>query len=236
MELQVQKREQAGKSDALRRTGLIPFELYGKGVQNLHLTASVKEFKKVLKEAGENTIVNAVLDGKKYPVIIHEVHRHGVSGDILNVDLYQIRMDEKIKLMVPLEFIGVSLAVKEKNGLLVKPIHEVEVEALPMNVPHTLLVDISKITEIGQSLYVKDLDLPKSAKVLFAPETVIATVTAKVTEEEELAKQQEAGAGLETVKVETEEKKAERDAAKVVAEVGAATGEAPKVEKKAEKK
>lgn len=228
MELQVQKREQVGKSAALRRTGLIPLELYGKGVQNLHLTAPAKEFKKVLKEAGENTIVNAVLDGKKYPVIIHEVDRDGVGGDILNVDLYQIRMDEKIKLMVPLEFVGISLAVKEKNGLLVKSIHEVEVEALPMDVPHTLQIDISKITEIGQSLYVKDLELPKTAKVLFAPETVLATVVAKVTEEEELAIQQAAGAGVDTVKVETEEKKAERDATKAAAEAGATTGgEAP---------
>ncbi|MHB9019571.1 MAG: 50S ribosomal protein L25 [Minisyncoccota bacterium] len=231
MELQVQKREQVGKSAALRRTGLIPLELYGKGVENLHLTAQVKEFKKVLKEAGENTIVNAILDGKKYPVIIHEVDRDGVSGDILNVDLYQIRMDEKIKLMVPLEFVGVSSAVKEKNGLLVKSLQEVEVEALPMDVPHMLSVDISKITEIGQSLYVKDLELPKTVKAVFAPETVVATVTAKVTEEEELAKQQEAGAGLDTVKVEAEEKKAERDAAKAASEAGA-TGEPAKTEKK----
>lgn len=232
MELQVQKREQVGKSAALRRTGFIPMELYGKGVQNLHLTAPAKEFKKALKEAGENTIVNAVLDGKKYPVIIHEVDRDGVSGDILNVDLYQIRMDEKIKLMVPLEFVGTSLAVKEKNGLLVKSIHEVEVEALPMDVPHTLQVDISKITEIGQSLYVKDLDLPKTVKAVFAPETVLATVVAKVTEEEELAIQQAAGAGVDTVKVETEEKKAERDATKAAAEAGAVGGEPVKTEKK----
>lgn len=221
MELQVAKRERAGKSAALRRSGLIPLELYGKGVENLHLTAPVKEFKKVLKEAGENTIVNAVLDGKKYPVIIHEVVRDGVSGDILNVDLYQIRMDEKIKLMVPLEFVGVSPAVKEKNGLLVKSLQEVEVEALPMDVPHTLKVDISKILEIGQSLYVKDLDLPNTAKILFAPETVVATVTAKLTEEEELAMQKAAGIGIETVKVETEEKKAER-ATKEAEALGAA--------------
>lgn len=232
MELQVQKRESSGKAPALRRTGLIPAELYGKGVENLHLSVPVKEFKKVFKESGENTIVDVMLGGKKYPVIIHDVAYDGVSGDILNVDLYQIRMDEKIKLMVPLEFVGTSPAIKEKNGLLVKSLQEVEVEALPMDVPHSLQVDISKITEIGQSLYVKDLDLPKTAKALFDPETVVATVTAKVTEEEELAKQQEAGAGLETVKVETEEKKAERDAAKASSEAGAAAGETVKAEKK----
>lgn len=231
MELQVQKREQVGKSAALRKAGLIPLELYGKGVENLHLTAQAKEFKKVLKEAGENTIVNAILNNKKYPVIIHDVVRDGMTGDILNVDLYQVRMDEKIKLMVPLEFIGVSPAIKEKNGLLVKSLHEIEVEALPMDVPHIVQIDISKISEIGQSLYVKDLNLPKTVKILFEPETVVATVTAKTTEEEELAMQQAAGAGVETVKVESEEKKAERDAAKAAAQPAGAAAEA-KVEKK----
>jgi len=221
MELQVQKRQSSGKSPALRKTGLIPAELYGKGVENLHLAIPAKEFKKVFKESGENTIVNVMLDGKKYPVIIHDVAYDSVSGDVLNVDLYQIKMDEKIKLNVPLEFIGVSPAIKEKNGLLVKSLQEVEVEALPMDIPHLLQVDISKILEIGQSLYVKDLVLPKTAKFLVSPETVVVTVTAKLTEEQELAMQQAATAGVDTVKVESEEKKAEREAAKATAEPGA---------------
>lgn len=236
MELIVQKREGKEKAAVLRKKSFVPIELYGKGIENLHLAASTKEFKKVFKQAGENTIVSAVLDSKKYPVIIHEVAYDGVSGDILNVDLQQIRMDEKIKLMVPLEFIGVSPAVKEKNGLLIKSMQEIEVEALPTDIPHILQVDISKIMEVGQSLYVKDLALPKTAKVLLAPETVVATVTAKLTEEEELAMQQAAGIGVETVKVETEEKKAEREAAKVAAEPVAAPAETVKTAPKTEKK
>ncbi len=228
MELQVQKRESSGKAAALRRSGLVPAELYGKGVENLHLAIPTKEFKKVFKESGENTIVNVVLAGKKYPVIIHEVSYDSVSGDILNVDLYQVRMDEKIKISVPLEFIGVSPAIKEKNGLLVKSLHEIEVEALPADIPHSLQIDISKITEIGQSLYVKDLALPENVKTTVSLETVVVTVTAKLTEEQELAMQQAAGAGVESVKVESEEKKAERDAAKAAAQPGAPTVEAAK--------
>ncbi len=230
MELQVQKREDSGKAAALRKTGLVPAELYGKAVENIHLVVPAKEFKKVFKESGENTIINLIVDSKKYPVIIHDVAYDSVSGDVLNVDFYQVRMDEKIKINVPLEFTGVSSAIKEKNGLLVKSLHEIEVEALPMDVPHSLQVDISKISEIGQSLYVKDLDVAKSVRVLVDPDTVVVTVTAKLTEEQELAMEQAAAAGVEGVKVETEEKKAERDAAKAAAATPAT--EVSKTEKK----
>jgi len=232
----VQKRDPKEKAAALRKKSFVPLELYGKGVENLHLSAGTKEFKKVFKQAGENTIVTVVLDSKKYPVIIHDVSYDGVSGDILNVDLHQVKMDQKIKLTVPVEFIGVSLAVKEKNGLLIKSLQEIEVEALPMDIPHNFQVDISKITEIDQSLYVKDLDIPKAVKVMVGPETVVATVTAKLTEEEELKMQQAAAVGVEAVKVESEEKKAEREAAKAVAAPAAAPAEAAKAAPKPEKK
>ena len=232
----MQKRDPKEKAAALRKKSFVPLELYGKGVENLHLSAGTKEFKKVFKQAGENTIVTVVLDSKKYPVIIHDVSYDGVSGDILNVDLHQVKMDQKIKLTVPVEFIGVSLAVKEKNGLLIKSLQEIEVEALPMDIPHNFQVDISKITEIDQSLYVKDLDIPKAVKVMVGPETVVATVTAKLTEEEELKMQQAAAVGVEAVKVESEEKKAEREAAKAVAAPAAAPAEAAKAAPKPEKK
>ncbi|MDE2001444.1 MAG: 50S ribosomal protein L25 [Patescibacteria group bacterium] len=213
MELQVQKREQLGRGvKALRGQGLVPAELYGKGLANMHVSVVAKEFKKVLKEAGENTVVTVLLDGKKYPVLIHDVSYDPLTSDFQSVDLYQIRMDEKLKVGVPLEFIGVAPAVKEKNGVLVKALQELEVEALPMDLPHDIKVDISVIAEIGQSIYVKDLTLPSGVKVLVDPDMVVATVTAKVTEEEELAMQQAATGGVEEVKVETEEKKAERAA------------------------
>lgn len=221
MELNVQKREILGrKTGASRDKGLIPAELYGKGLANFHLSVPVKEFKKVFKESGENTIVNVLLDGEKHPVLIQDVSYNPVTDELESVDFYQVRMDKKLKVGVPVEFVGVSLAVKEKNGLLVKALQEVEVEALPADLPRELKADLSKLTDIGQSIYIKDLEVPSGVKVLVNPETVVATVTAKVTEEEELKMQQAAAGGVEGLKVETEEKKAERDATK------AATGEA----------
>src|SRR3989338_6914470 len=132
MELQVQKREILGrKSNALREQGLVPAELYGKGVPNAHLTIPKKEFKKLFKVAGENTVVQVILDGKKYPALIYDVSYDPLTDEIDSVDLYQVRMDEKLKVKVPVEFLGVAPAVKEKNGVLVKALQEIEVEALP---------------------------------------------------------------------------------------------------------
>ncbi|MBU6142268.1 50S ribosomal protein L25 [Patescibacteria group bacterium] len=214
MDLSVQKRDTVGRNvKALREQGLVPGELYGKGLENIHVAVPAKEFKKVFKEAGENTVVTVLLNENKYPVLIHDVSYDRLTDEVASVDLYQVRMDEKLRVAVPIEFIGVSLAVKEKGGVLVKPLQELEVEALPLDIPHNLTADISVITEIGQSVHVKDLAVPKTVRVLVDADAVVATVTAKVTEEEELAMQQAAAGGVETVKVETEEKKAEREAA-----------------------
>lgn len=220
MELSVQKREKFGKAvKSLRSGGLIPAELYGKGVRNLHLAILAKDFQKVFRAAGESLMINVVVGNEKRPVMISGVAKDPVSDEILSVDLYQVRLDEKIKIKVPLEFIGESLAVKDFKGILVKAMQEVEVEALPTNIPHSLKADISKIGQIGQSVYVKDLVIDSDVKVLAAPESVVATVTAQMTEEQEAKLAAEVKP--EDIKVETEEKKAAREAEK------AATGEAP---------
>ncbi len=242
MELMVQKRNILGKKvNSLRKQGLIPAELYGKGAENLHLSVAAKDFKKVYKEAGENTIINVVVGNSKYPVLINDVSFNALSGDVQSVDFYRVRMDEKIKVSVPLEFIGVSPAVKEKNGILVKSLQEIEVETLPADIPHDFKVDLSKLAEIGQSLYVKDLDIPKNVKVQIDPRTVLVTATAQITEEEELAMQKAGVAGVEEVKVEAEEKKAEKEAAAAATqeagkEGGAEAKASPKTAPKTEKK
>ncbi len=226
MDLQVQKRDKLGRGvKALRKQGFIPAELYGKGLENIHVSVPMKDFRKVYKAAGENTVVTVLLDSKKYPVLISDVSFDRITNEFESADLYQIRMDEKLKVGVPVEFVGVAPAVKEKNGVLVKALQELEVEALPMDLPHDIKADVSKIMEIGDSVYVKDLDIPKGVRVLVGPDTVVATVTAKVTEEEELAMRQASAGGVEEVKVETEEKKAEREAEK--AAVAPAGGAAP---------
>lgn len=233
MELQVQKREKLGRQvKRLRKEGITPAELYGRGFENIHLSVLTKEFKKVFKKAGETTIINLVLDEKKYPALIQDVSFHPVSDEVKSVDFYKVRMDEKIKVKVPLEFVGISAGVKEHDGVLVKTLHEVEVEALPADLPHVLKVDISKLEDVDQSIYVKDLEIPKGVKVLVDSDTAVASINAKVTEEEELAMQEKAAGGVEEVKVEGEEKKKEgEEEAGKEGEVGAKKEEKKPTEK-----
>lgn len=212
MDLQVQKREVFGKKvDRLRGAGFLPAELYGSGKENIHISVPLKDFLKVYREAGENMVVNLVLDGEKRPVLIYDLQRDPVSDEIIHVDFYQVRMDEKIKAAVPLVFIGESPAVKEKGGILTKAMHEVEVEALPAEIPHEFEVDLSLLDDLDKSIYVKDLRVPAGVRVMVDPETVIATVKAFV---EEVIPAE--APTVEAVKVEAEEKVEERKKEKEV--------------------
>lgn len=221
MELAAEKREVFGRAvRQLRAQGLIPAELYGHGLENLHLSIPAKEFSKVFKEAGENTVVTVAVGKEKLPALIYDVERHPTSEEVVSVDLYQVRMDEKIRANVPLEFTGESSVVKEGAGVLIKSMHEIEVEALPADLPHDIAVDLSGLAELGKSIYVKDLAVPANVKIAVDPETVVVSVTEKATEEKEKAEQEAAAAvGVEQVAVETEEKKAEREAKKTEEEV-----------------
>jgi large subunit ribosomal protein L25 len=179
----------------------------------MHLAVVAKDFRRVFEEAGGNVIVDLEIDGKKYPVLIHDVSVDPLSGEFKTVDFYKVRMDEEITSAVPLEFIGVSAAVKDLGGILVKAMGEVEVEALPANLPKAIEVDISGLTELGQSLFVKDISARGNFKIVIDPETVIVTVSEPKEEEVEAAP-----ATVESVVVETEEKKAEREAKQAEAE------------------
>ncbi len=211
MELQTAPRTAFQKANKnLRRKGLIPANFYGRGMPNQSLEIGQTDFQKVFKEAGENTVIYLNLAGKKQPTLVHEVQYDPVSHEVLHVDFYGVRMDEKIKTMVPLEFTGEAPAVKEKGGVLNKGVLEIEVEALPADLPHSLAADLSGLAELNQSIYVKDIKVPKNVKILLDPETAVATVTEPAPEEEVTPPSAE----VAEVKVETEEKKAEREAAK----------------------
>lgn len=214
MDLAVQKREVFGRGvETLRAAGFIPAELYGHGTANLHLSIPAKDFGKVFKEAGENTVVNVVVDGKKHPTLIYNVQYHPVLDTVIHADFYEVHMDEKIKTHIPVEFVGDSPAIKEKSGIVVKAVQEIEVEALPGDLPHMIQVDLGVLTDIGASFHVKDLKTMKGVEILLDPETTIVTITAQMTVEEEAAL---AGpVDVSEVKVETEEEKAAREVLKV---------------------
>lgn len=213
MKLIAEKREILGKKvDSLRQQGLIPAELYGHGLENVHLTVLVKDFSRVFKEAGESTVVKLILGGKEFNVLINDFQKNPLTDEISHIDFYSVKMDEKITAKIPLKFINEPPAVKEKNGVLVKAMQEIEIEALPADLLHHIEVDLSNLSDIGMSIYVKDLKVNKEVKLLVNSETVVATIT-EMAKEEVVAEP----ISVEEVKVEGEEKRKEKEE-KVIAD------------------
>jgi len=209
MQLSVRVRSELGKTvKSLRKQGLVPAELYGHGIDNVHLAVDAKEFRQVLKAAGENTVIDLLIGSDARKALIYNTNKHFLSGDIDHVDFYEVRMDEKIRARVPLEFTGEAPAVKGQGGILNRSMSEIEVEALPGNLPHSLAVNLSVLTEIGQSIYVKDLQVPAGVSLEVDPETVIVSVAEPMKEEAAPVP-----IDVSEVKVEGEEKKTEEGTA-----------------------
>src|SRR3989344_7216664 len=139
IELEAQNREVLGSGiKKLRRDGNVPAILYGKGQEPIPLQIALKDFGKAFKTAGESTLVYVNVGGQSYPTIIHDVARDPITDGILHADFYKVRLDEKITANVPVIFIGEAPAVKDLGGIFVRNVNELEVEALPQNLPHEL--------------------------------------------------------------------------------------------------
>lgn len=174
------------KVNVIRRQGSIPAVLYGHGVEPRSLQVARLPFLKTFREAGSTTLVSLQLDDKAdHPVLIRELQFHPVSGDILHVDLYQVRMDEKITANVPVHFVGEAPAVKDHGGVLVRNLDEVEVWALPQDLPHDIEVDISLLDNFDKVIAIKDLEVGGKVEILnHEPEDVVALVQPPRTQEE----------------------------------------------------
>ena len=156
---------------ALRREGILPAVLYGQGVESTPLCVSWKEFEKVLEEAGETSLVTLKLaGGQTHNVLIHDVAKDPLTLKPIHADFYAVRMDKPIEASVPLNFIGESPAVKNEGGILIKVLHELEIEALPKDLPHEIAVDISRLEKIDDKIYVRDVPLPAGGGTVVAKE------------------------------------------------------------------
>ena len=212
MDLAVTERTVLGKKvNALRREGFIPAELYGHGFKNIHLVLPAKEFNKVLKEAGSTSVVTLLLGKESKSAMIHEVARDSVTSEIIHVDFHQVRMDELVKADVPLEFTGEAPAIKAFAAVINKAMSEIEVEAFPQNLPHSIVVDLSVLDVLDKTIYVKDIPHPKNVTFLVDEEAAVATATPPAPEEV-VAPVEEVD--VTAIVAEGDEKKAEREATK----------------------
>ena len=225
IELKVANREILGKKvKHLRRQGITPVHVFGHGIESLALQCDTKELERVLSQAGQTRLVNLKLAKEKKPrtVVVREFDRDWRRGQLVHVDFYQVRMEEKLRLEIPIVLIGEAPALKAKTNMLDHELGTLTVECLPAKIPNSFEVDISSLAELDQAIRVKDITLDKDITVLNNPDLVVAKISLRPVEKVEEKVVEEAVAA-----------EAEAEAKGEVAEEGA---EAPKEATPAEKR
>ncbi len=190
-------------NDELRAAGTVPAVFYGPKEEATSVVVNALELEKVWKEAGETTIVRLRGVGDEKDALFKDVQFHPVTGKMMHADFYVLEKGKKIEIAVPLEFVGQAPA--EKAGhIVVKALHEVEIEVAPAELPHHLDVELSSLVNVGDHITAAQITLPPSAELKTDPEEIVASVTEFVEEKEEAPAAAEAPAApaAETPKAE----------------------------------
>jgi len=206
--IQATRRSVTGKKvGALRRDGKLPGILYGYQIDSTPILMELREANRVLAHASSSQLITINLDGKEFATLVREKQRDFIKGTLLHVDFQVVSLTEKIRTSVGIELSGTSPAVKDFNGVIVQELDEVEVEALPQDLPDKFVVDISGLTKIGDAVFVRDLNVPSSIEILNEPDEVVVIVTGAAPEisEEEVSEEISEPEVIERGKKEEEE-------------------------------
>lgn len=176
IELQAEKRESIGKGlNSLRKEGFLPSVVYGHNFEAAPIQIKYTDFENVFKKTGESTLINLKIGDREEPTVIKDIQKDPVTDKIIHADFYKVNLKEKIKAKIPLVSVGESEAVKA-GGILVKTANELEVEALPQDLPHELQIDLSRLQNIGDHILVKDIFVSQDVKIEANPEDVVALI------------------------------------------------------------
>lgn len=197
------------RADKVRAEGFIPAVVYGPKKETLSISVPKQEFIKAFKEAGESTTVTLMVDGAKHDVLIHDVEYNPVAHTPMHVDFYAVDMNKPIEVSVPLEFDGVAPAVKGNIGTLVKVMHELQVVALPKDLPHSVTVDMSGLVDLDSKIVAGDIALPKGVTLVTPVDEVVAAIATLAADEPTDAPVMD----LSAIEVEKKGKKEEEPAA-----------------------
>jgi large subunit ribosomal protein L25 len=194
----------------LRKNKLIPANVFGKNFKSSAISLKADDFGKIYAEAGETGLIELSWDGQKAPVLTHNVQMHPVTREVLHVDFHQVNLKEKVEATVPLEMVGEAKAVSDKTGVLLTLLDEVEVEALPADLPEKIEVDVTALSQVGETITAGQLKLPSGVELKLDPETEIIRVDSLVSKEAEAeaaAEEAETQAQAEAAAAETTESK-----------------------------
>src|SRR3989344_208099 len=193
--LAVEKRKILGKNvKKLRREDILPANIYGKDVKSLSVQVPYKEFEKVYKTAGETGLIDVTIAGEVKPSLIHNLQQDYYNHRILHVDFFQVNLKEKVKTTVPIVVLGVARAVADKLGLLLQPLSQVEIEALPTDLPEKIEVNVEHLAAVNDQIAVKDIKAPAGVTILTGPEQVLVKIGELISKEAQAQAAAEAAA------------------------------------------
>jgi large subunit ribosomal protein L25 len=196
--LKAEERKILGKKiKTLRREGILPGNVYGKGLPSKALQVALTDFEKAHKEAGDTGIIDLQLDGKSHPVLVKNLQMNFRSHTPLHADFYQVNMKEKVKAVVPVVTVGEPKAVADKIGMLMQPLSEVEIEALPDKLAEKIEVDVEHLAALDDHILVSDLKAPEGVAILTDPSQTVAKIAELVAPEPEPEPEAEAAEGEE---------------------------------------
>ena len=180
-----QNRQTKGSPEArrIRRRGRIPGVIYGRSGKAISIDLDALEFANGVKRISESTIVKVEVDGKPYDAFVKDTQRNIIDGNILHVDFYEVKSDALLRARVSIQIKGSAAGVRE-GGVLEFPLHEVEVECLPKDLPERIELDVSNLG-LNQSICVRDLGLSDAVRIITAADQVVVLV--KYAKEEKAA-------------------------------------------------
>lgn len=192
--LDAEPREIIGKRvKQLRRQGLVPAVIYGSHIDPIAITLNFRDLSKALSGLTASSLITIKVKGTEHNTLVRDRQMDYIRNEIIHVDFQAVSLTEKIRANVVILSEGTSPAVKDFSAVIVTGISEIEVEALPQELPEKFVVDLSVLKEIGDSITVKDLDIPGNVELLTDPEEVLFVATSMATEmvEEEEGEEEE---------------------------------------------
>ncbi len=184
--LTTEKRDMNLKLENIRAKGRMPAVFYGPKEKSTSITVSTIEFIKVYKKAGESSVIILKEGNNEHEALIHDIDVHPVTGAPRHADFYVIEKGKKIKVNIPLVFTGVSPAVRDKGAILVKVSRELEIEAIPKDLPHELSIDISTLIDFSSTITAKDIILPNGVTLVSGSDEILASISEAKEEIEEV--------------------------------------------------
>ena len=226
--LTAEKRDIKTDVAVLRKAGKLPAVFYGPKEKPTSITVPTMDFIKAFKKGGESSVIILKEGGHEHETLIYDVDVHPVTGAPRHADFYVIEKGKKVKVHVPLVFEGVSPAVRDLGGILIKVLRELEIEASPKDLPHELKVDISSLVELSSVIMAKDIKIPAGVTLIANADEIVTSVAVAKEEVEEVKP-----IDMSAIEVEKKGKEAKEGEAPVE---GATTEPAKKEEKKEAKK